>query len=488
MGIPVYFKTLINEYQDDILITEKIDNVEILCLDLNCLIHPCCRNETNEDIMIKKIIDGITKLIDYSNVERLVYIAIDGVAPKGKMKQQKMRRYKSVLENKIWDTNAISPGTYFMKKLNVSLEKYNYKGLDIILDDSDRRGEGEHKILSYLKKNEIYKTVIYGLDADLIMLSLVSQKDNIYLLRERTEYNIEKTENEYIYLEIDKLKEKIINIFEIKDNKYHNVIDDYIFICFLLGNDFINHIPSVQLRYNGYNLLLDCYKELQKEYGGYFYLIDRSNKDLICFTFLKEYFKKLSFYEKNHFQKQQSIRKHQYNRIKNKYYEEFISFQNFIKDKELSINIINDFLFDKNDEKYKEMIDNLPLLTINKEENKLIELKDISYKDKKILCEDYFQSLIWTTHYYFNECIDWRWCTEYNEVLFIRDLYDYINEKDILFLIKNDISYSNKEQLNYILPKESDKVHEYNFHKKDKLLKIDVCFKRYLWECDIEFI
>ena len=148
MGIPVYFKTLINEYQDDILITKKIDHVEALFLDLNCLIHPCCRGETDESVMIQKVLDGITKLIEYSGVQRLVYLAVDGVAPMGKMKQQRMRRYKSILEKKgQWDTNAISPGTFFMNRLNDSLDKYEYRDIQIITSNSSERGEGEHKIL-----------------------------------------------------------------------------------------------------------------------------------------------------------------------------------------------------------------------------------------------------------------------------------------------------------------------------------------------------
>ena len=54
MGIPVYFKTLVSKYQQDILETEKID-IDILCLDLNCLIHPCCRSQgTDESQMIQK--------------------------------------------------------------------------------------------------------------------------------------------------------------------------------------------------------------------------------------------------------------------------------------------------------------------------------------------------------------------------------------------------------------------------------------------------
>ena len=69
------------------------------------------------------------------------------------MKQQRMRRYKSILENKEWDTNAISPGTFFMNKLNHKLKQYQYETLKIILNDSNQRGEGEHKILHFIKSN-----------------------------------------------------------------------------------------------------------------------------------------------------------------------------------------------------------------------------------------------------------------------------------------------------------------------------------------------
>ena len=121
-----------------------------------------------------------------------IYLAIDGIAPKMKMRQQRMRRHKSALErkyndNNLWNTNAIIFGTTFMKSLNNSLKKHICKYKNIILDDSDNRGEGEHKILHYIKNNDLSgKICIYGLDADLIQLSLVSHKPNIVLLRETT--------------------------------------------------------------------------------------------------------------------------------------------------------------------------------------------------------------------------------------------------------------------------------------------------------------
>ena len=308
MGIPVYFKTLVQEYQNSILLKDKLNNINSLFLDLNCAIHPCCHGETDETIMIEKIIFKIEELIDYTQVSDLLYIAIDGIPPKGKMKQQRMRRYKSVLEKKPWDTNAISPGTYFMEKLNYELRIFIQKQKNIkkiIFSDTTERGEGEHKILQYIKKNNIQKSVIYGLDADLIMLSIVSNKENIYLLRERTEYNIEDTDNDYIYLNIDKLKEFICKDIGVSaPDKI--VLNDYIFMCFLLGNDFINHLVSLSLRYRGYDYLMETYKMLQERYQGYFKLIDTDLDHCIHLTFFKEFISELASNE-NKFMNQRNL-------------------------------------------------------------------------------------------------------------------------------------------------------------------------------------
>jgi len=81
----------------------------------------------------------------------------------------------------------------------------NQNNKNIILSLTDIPGEGEHKIMKYMdlhcSTNDT--NVVYGLDADLIQLSLVSHKPNIVLLRETTEYNIENTQSEYVYLKID---------------------------------------------------------------------------------------------------------------------------------------------------------------------------------------------------------------------------------------------------------------------------------------------
>ena len=66
--------------------------------------------------------------------------------------------------------------------------RYNTKSCIVNYNGSENNGEGEHKIFNYIKINDNNKKIIiHGLDADLIILSLMSHKDNIYLMREKEE-------------------------------------------------------------------------------------------------------------------------------------------------------------------------------------------------------------------------------------------------------------------------------------------------------------
>jgi 5'-3' exonuclease len=485
MGIPVYFKTLVQEYQDSILIKNKLTSVKSLFLDLNCAIHPCCSGESDEEIMLNKIISKIDELVQYTNVEDLLYIAVDGIPPKGKMKQQRMRRYKSIYENKVWDTNAISPGTRFMDKLNKRLKTIQSDKFKIIISDTTERGEGEHKILQYIKTHELTNSVIYGLDADLIMLSIVSQKDNIYLLRERTEYNIEDTDNDYIYMNIDKLKDFIVKDIGVKANK-EIVLNDYIFMCFLLGNDFINHIHSLSLRYSGYDYLMETYKKLQERYSGYFRLIDLRLDNCIHLTFFKEFIRELAFKEDTFLEKRKVIRDKQYKIAYSKYGEIFNEFMKFLSDKDFTMETIHNFemskLYDSNEyEITKEMINNLPILSWQKE-------KRLKHIPDENICDDYLASLIWTSHYYFKECVNWRWSTFYDNTPSLKELSLYLEKTNSLSFNKENKEYTIEELLKFIFPNESHKLHNYKLLSKNYELRVEPFYHRYFWECPIKFI
>ena len=240
MGVPGFFAWLKNKYKKDnfILKKQQVNNVDYLLFDANGLVHPVCReivinnpdinNERLETKMYIAIIEYMEKLIDLVDPKIAVYVAIDGVAPCAKIKQQRMRRFKSVadkiLDDKIrkkhnkpiepyWNTNAITPETNFMEKLDerlINWAKDNKR--KIIYSSWKEPGEGEHKLLHFMKdlKSNDLKHVIYGLDADLIFLALSADMKNIFLMREANQMDNKGDKNDFNFVSIDILKESII--------------------------------------------------------------------------------------------------------------------------------------------------------------------------------------------------------------------------------------------------------------------------------------
>jgi len=134
--------------------------------------------------------------------------------------------------------------------LKEKLSKTDWENLEVLFSNEKVPGEGEHKIFKYMKNADYGdndKLIIYGLDADLIMLSMVSHINNIFLLREKTQfgsYCFQIDGYEFMYLDIDILKTCLLDEFTnyINDIKYEDIvrlIDDYVFLMFIIGNDFI---------------------------------------------------------------------------------------------------------------------------------------------------------------------------------------------------------------------------------------------------------
>ena len=282
MGIAYYFANLIRNHKNIVKNLESISNIHNLYLDSNSIIYDSLdftlfQNKSQfENLIINKVILKIELIIKTINPSKNIILAFDGVPPIAKLNQQKNRRYKSSYQanlfnkNTPWDPTAITPGTTFMDKLNhIIYNHFNnkYTSNNIILSLTDIPGEGEHKLFEYIRNNNHINdnTIIYGMDSDLIMLSLNHKKytNSIYLYRETPHFinSLDSTLNpQHKYLiDINKLADQIYYLltdktFIIENDSielYYNKISDYIFICFLLGNDFNEHFPAINLRHNG---------------------------------------------------------------------------------------------------------------------------------------------------------------------------------------------------------------------------------------------
>lgn len=183
--------------------------------------------------------------------------------------------------------------------------------MKIFFSDSNVPGEGEHKILEFIRQQralENYdpntKHCLYGADADLIMLGLSTHEPHFYIFRETIMtanekrctvcsqlghffyecrgLEKEKDENtkkkESLAVKFQYVKLSIFREYLEYEFKYVNlpfpfnlerVIDDFVFMCFFVGNDFIPHLPTLDIRTGGVDCLLYIYKRMLPFMKGY---------------------------------------------------------------------------------------------------------------------------------------------------------------------------------------------------------------------------
>jgi 5'-3' exonuclease len=311
MGVPKLFRTLLNKYhgsQSDsknYIITPKInEGIENLFFDLNCLIHPVCAQcGSNTRIMFEKISEYIDVVVAYVSPYSKVFLFMDGVAPLAKIQQQRQRRYKSLylkkmrqdLEEKyrvpaseMWDSNQISPETKFM----LDLEDYlRQKYPKYMISGTKLPGEGEHKIIEYVLSQKFENICIYGLDADLILLSWIIylKKDiNVYLIRETQTFENTKVppENPFTFMIISKLVDTFYTNLNLFGNKNIDC-SDFIFLTFFLGNDFLPNLFGLHLgmKPDGLTILLDTYIECRKMSPAFSLLNLKSNSVIVWRNF-----------------------------------------------------------------------------------------------------------------------------------------------------------------------------------------------------------
>jgi 5'-3' exoribonuclease 2 len=373
MGVPAFYRWLISRYPKIVLnnientttppsastTTDQsasppaVDQYDNLYIDMNGLIHPCSHPEdrpppTSEQEIFENVGKYVDRLFAAIQPSRLLFLSIDGVAPRAKMNQQRARRYRAAQDRqerdqltsqviselfpdislpetpRIWDSNVITPGTEFMSHLSDYLHRYieekmqtdeDWKNIKVILSDASVCGEGEHKIMAFIRSQRTQEGydpnqhhVVHGLDADLIMLALGTHEPKFSILREEQLSPYEKKKEkrrlshsqaaaangdddeataitssvddwvhaqkllclrveylrEYFSTEYDFLREFLGERFDLE-----RIIDDLIFLCYFVGNDFLPHLPTLEIREGGIDLLLNAYKQLIPHWPDY---------------------------------------------------------------------------------------------------------------------------------------------------------------------------------------------------------------------------
>lgn len=575
MGVPGFFSWLLKNKRKlgakNLILNELSYKIEWLMLDTNCLLHPCVANilekykegqlniDLTKDIrsQIEVIIwNKITQCIDdmiFQTQPEYIYIAIDGVAPMGKILQQRQRRYRFLFDKKIKlnqnDTieeieditsktikklNGIeepvlpissielTPGTDYMERLHkqmiVYVEELKKRNIKCIYSSYHDEGEGEHKILQYIKNNlfpngnQISKPiVIYGLDADLLFLSLgLGLGYDLYVMREKQIFANKEVDldevPEYNYVEIKQLH-KLISNLDISTN-------DFIVLCYLVGNDFLPGLLTTDVKKGGLDKIFRAWNNLKEKKGiktsnmseNNFdsneiseiktYLIEYDKKTLtanINLELLKGIFEELIWTEKwiwkNINRDKLLNQEHLEPEEKEKILElgeenKFFQLEQFISGQSTNTEFLDKIEFANQTEYYNYYLG--------------INCIDIDKVIIKKMVWDYIGGINWCIGYYLNKCPSWTWGYDFMITPTIKDIINFFPQ----FYKQIKINYTPRtlnpvEQLILAIPPltykyviESDIINSIKLNKSigymlPESFQIDINKEKFYWKCQV---
>jgi 5'-3' exonuclease len=461
MGIYYFFSWFKKRFNSSVIkLADREDfsdiNIEIdnLLFDLNGIIHDSCQkiykygNYKEPDRLLKTpplangykkeyeafkdVCRSIEHIFNVVQPKKNVILSIDGVAPRSKMDQQRQRRFKSSLstENSPFDSCNISPGTKFMDSLSKYIDLFlkkkvtedeKWKRLKVVFSNEKVPGEGESTLISYVKKygdkGESY--LIHGLDADLIMLALSTHISNFYILRE----DMMDRFNKYLIINIADVRMQLGELMlRWESEKYEydmeNAIDDFVFLCFLIGNDFLPHIPALEILEDGIDIIIDIYKEVCVANGHL------TKDNIFSKKVLKLFLENVSNYEKSVLD----------NKLRNKRF--------YFPDELLeSCAAYSEGVYDLDIERYRTEYNN--------------KYFDIPIEQ---VCHKYLEGLQWVLTYYTkNSDFNWGWNYNYYYAPFASDICKYVDTYKQPVYGKS-VGYTPFEQLLYILPPTSSDI------------------------------
>ena len=368
--------------------------IDRLYIDMNGIIHGCSHNNADlelnpdaegevtisEEEIFRNVSYYLDRLVkDIAQPKELIYMAIDGVAPRAKLNQQRARRYRSGQEGEIEQTvydahmkamereqdqimekvkqpqgndsassfdtgdddkvkeiqpgrftgkfetvegssasssdtvegdkkkfhsNTITPGTEFFQRCTDYLETFikdkvahdpAWRNLTIVFSGPHVPGEGEHKIMQFMREQQAQidydpnlRHCIVGQDGDLVMLGLATHEPNLVLLREQVVFSkralqaerlsqkyglemyIHNPNFEFMHMNLLRdylaLEFRTSNVIPNSSFDLEHTVDDFVFMTFLVGNDFLPHMPAMDIADEAFDLIFFTYRELRKKW------------------------------------------------------------------------------------------------------------------------------------------------------------------------------------------------------------------------------
>ena len=505
MGIPAYFSHILKEHANILLSLQQIQEnkqnqkpFDRLYMDCNSIVYEAYREILKENHdpsyqeIITEVINSIKDIIELIKPKKTAYVAFDGVAPFAKMKQQRLRRFRNEYFQyqesqpqknftSKFQTYMITPGTKFMQELSKELQNAFKHEKKIVLSTSNEPGEGEHKMMEHYRQNTTKKenVAIYGLDSDLIMLAIFHHHmaNEVYIFREAPEFFKSKIPitfqhpKEPYFIDIKEFIRKL----SIETNMNMDVYD-YAFLCFLLGNDFLPHFPTLNLRTTGMQYIQDVYRIIPKKYKP---IISppskKSNTWNIHWNHFYQFLFELSKLEHQAFTQEYEQR----NRQERRYFMETTQ------------------------EERETSYQHIPLQLRSKEmyidpsqpgwENRYYKVLFPKNQDITQITKNYIEGLYWVFQYYTGGCKDWSWSYKYNYPPLLKDLLNGVPTNELILLDSNKEPFTPHQQLDFVLPAiakyQEGMITKQEYEEliqKESKLELEWAFCKYMWESHLD--
>lgn len=376
--------------------------------------------------IFEKFFDNIVDIVTMIRPKKVLYIAIDGPAPRAKQNQQRERRFIAAQLRKIeedlsgtdkFDSTSISPGTEFMHELSKYMywkirwymqHHVDWQNVEVIYSPPTVPGEGEHKVMGFIRSLPQYEKdnathCMFGPDGDLMMLTLSAHVKHIHLFRE------DQFEPGYVDLvNISMIRRGLCNELnqhsEVKRGlrTEHDVSNDFVFIGFFVGNDFLPKIKMFYRLADGLKKMFEIYSETEIQCQTLNEECYLTTKGRLNIEALRRFVGRLSDFEEDYLAKQAIVTSPDPRFVDHTLLEH--STVSYTGDESIITQI--------------DMVAYRPAY---------YKHAGVDITDVNKMCESYLHNLVWVYKYYTDALPSWGDAYEYHYAPLMMDFSKYIN-------------------------------------------------------------